>query len=220
MGYMESSMRENGMMNIHVGDRVLLEFSTFGDRFISVVTVIGDDGRLFVHAPVTPPIIERLKTDTAAQVRFADQGRLIGFKTIVLNRVESANSIIELAGPSAFFDAEERTEPRCPCRFPAIISANGHALRCVVEDMSASCTRVRLLDNGGQSPFVSGEQLTLTFHPFDVSEGYKVGCIMRNVFTREGAVHMLLEFGRADKGMRTRIASFVDAQMACGIPRI
>lgn len=209
------------MTQLAAGDRILLELSTFGDRFLSVVTGVGEDGRLFVHAPVPQSVVGRMKTDPRAVVRFAHEGALRGFRTKVLNQIKNPNEIIELAGPEDIFDAEERSEPRCQCRFPATVITNGLAARGLVEDMSSKFTRVRLLDDSVKPlPFVADQEVSLTFHPFDISNGCQVGCKVQKVFVREGDAYMLLEFDGTDEDMRSRIASFVDAQVAHGAPRL
>lgn len=209
------------MVVITAGDKVLLEFSTFGDRFLSVVTDTKEDGTLLVYSPITPPVISRLKTDRNVLVRFAFEGTLRGFKSRVLNEVESASSIIELEKPVDVFDAEERAEPRCSCRFPATVVEGERAAQAVVEDMSANCSRVRFL-NGGYIPFVEDKdnEVRLTFHPFEVGKGYSVSCLVRNAFVKDGQRYAVLEFKSEEKDARERIARFVEAQVCCGIPRL
>lgn len=209
------------MVSLASGDKVLMEFSTFGDRFLSVVTDVKEDGRLLVYSPVTEPIIKRLKTDKNVLVRFAHEGVLRGFKSRVLNDVESASTIIELEKPVDSFDAEERAEPRCSCRFPAMVVEGERAAQAVVEDMSANCSRVRFL-NGELVPFVEDveNEVRLTFHPFDVGDGYSVNCLVKNAFVKDGERYAVLEFKPDEKDARNKIAQFVEAQVCCGIPRL
>ena len=203
------------------GDKVLMEFSTFGDRFLSVVTDVKDDGRLLVFSPLSAPVVERLTTDTKARVRFAHEGRLHGFRTEVLNKIDGPGSLLELAAPEGFYDAEDRCEPRCPCRFPAVIEKGGKSMTAVVEDMSATCSRVRLLNGGFASLGESGEsEVRLTFHPFAMGEGYSVNCIVRNTFIRDDAPYAVLSFKPEETEARQKIGQFVEAQLFCGIPRL
>jgi hypothetical protein len=208
-------------MCLAVGDKVLMEFSTFGDRFLCVVTDTGRDGRLFVYAPVPQPVVERMGRDRTARVRFAREGRLHGFDTRVLNEDNPPGVILQLAVPGTIYDAEERDEPRCRCRFPATVSDGAGTLRAVVEDMSASCTRVRLL-KGGWEPLVGpGIKVSLTFHPFDLDDaGHTVACTVRKVFTKDSAQFVVLEFSPAETVVRERIARFVEAQVRCGSSRL
>lgn len=209
------------MVNITVGDKVLIEFSTFGDRFLSVVTDVKSDGRLLVYSPVSKPILDRLRTDRKVLVRYAHEGQLRGFKSRVLNEVESANTLLELDKPTETYDAEERAEPRCVCCFPATVVEGQRAAQAVVEDMSANYSRVRFL-NGGIIPFLEDEEseVRLTFHPFDISDGYSVECVVRNTFVKDGTRYAILEFKQEEKDARSRIAQFVEAQVCCGIPRL
>ncbi len=209
-------------MDLSVGDNILVEFSTFGDRFLSVVAKVEDDGRLIVYSPITAPIVERLKTDQFACVKYAYDGRLMGFSTRVLNAAEAPRSFIELAKPDTCYDAEDRSEPRCSCRFPAVVVEGDRATQAVVEDMSSSCSRIRFL-NEDNFPLSENREseVQLTFHPFDIQgDGYSVGCIVKNAFMKDGTSYAVLEFNKGEKDVRKRIARFIEAQVCCGIPRI
>lgn len=207
------------VVNITAGDKVLLEFSTFEDRFLSVVTDVRDDGRLLAYAPITDSIVERLRTDDFVFVRFAHEGVLRGFKSRVLNHVDSSGTLIELEKPKDVVEAEERSEPRCSCFFPAIVVEGERAAQAVVEDMSSTCSRVRFL-NGGLPESDASESMRLTFHPFDMSEGYSVGCSVRSTFMKDGQKYAILEFSDEELDARKRIADFIEAQVCCGIPRL
>lgn len=208
-------------MHIAAGDKVLMEFSTFGDRFLSVVTDVREDGSLLVFSPIPAPVVTRLESDPAARVRFAHEGRLQGFRTEVLNRNDGPGSVLELAAPKDFYDAEDRCEPRCPCRFPAEIEEGGQSLKGVVEDMSATCSRVRLINGGFAALSESGaREVRLTFHPFDVREGYSVNCVVRNTFIKDDVPYVVLFFKPEETEARNRIERFVEAQLFCGIPRL
>ncbi len=198
-----------------------MEFSTFGDRFLSIVTDVKDDGRLLVFSPIPAPVVSRLKTDTKARVRFAFEGRLQGFRTEVLNTVSGPGAVLELAPPDDFYDAEDRFEPRCPCRFPAQVEVGDNAVRAVVEDMSSTCSRVRFLNGGLDSFFeVEGREVRLTFHPFDMKEGYSVACVVKNTFIKDNTPYAVLAFKLEEAEARNRIEQFVEAQLYCGIPRL
>ena len=209
------------MVEFAVGEKIRMEFSTFGDRFLSVITEVRDDGRLLVYAPVTDPVINRLRTDRRVFVRFAHEGMLFGFRSQVLNSVDSSSVLLELEKPMDVFDAEDRAEPRCSCRFPATVVGGDWAAQAVVEDMSANCSRVRFL-NGGLEPGVEVGQteVRLTFHPFDLGQGYSVDCVVRNIFVKDDQQYAVLEFKPEEADARERIARFIEAQVCCGIPRL
>jgi hypothetical protein len=215
-------------MRFMAGDKVLMEFSTFGDRFLCVITEVAEDGRLFVYAPVPQPVHRRFVTDRIARVRFAFEGALCGFDTRVLNSGNPPGVILELAGPGRIYDAEDRCEPRCPCRFPAMVTDRGGGVRAVVEDMSAKCTRVRLVDGIGRDSANGWRPLSdtpeagvlLTFYPFDMGDGYTVACVVRKLFMKDGRQFAVLEFKAGETAVRERIARFVEAQIECGVARL
>ncbi|MEF2232271.1 MAG: PilZ domain-containing protein [Pseudodesulfovibrio sp.] len=208
-------------MNIASGDKVLMEFSTFGDRFLSIVTDVRKDGRLLVYSPIPALVVERLRTDASAQVRFACEGRLKGFATRILNMVVAPGSVLELAPPDHVYDAEDRAEPRCQCRFPAEVADAGRTVRAVVEDMSVSCSRVRFL-NGDAVPggALGDREVRLTFHPFDMENGYSVNCDVKSSFIKDGARYAVLAFRPEESEARERINRFMEAQLCCGLPRL
>lgn len=222
-------------MRFMAGDKVLMEFSTFGDRFLCVVTEVAGDGRLFVYAPVPQPVHRRFATDRGARVRFAFEGTLRGFDTRVLNSGNPPGVILELAGPGSVYDAEDRREPRCSCRFPALVADKGGGVRAVVEDMSASCTRVRFVDGNGRGTDSGGgsvgnglrslsetaeAEVLLTFYPFDMGDGCTVACVVRKIFMKDGTRFAVLEFKPGETAVRERIARFVEAQIGCGVARL
>lgn len=208
------------MVNIGVSDKILVEFSTFEDRFVCVVTDLARDGRIFAYAPVPEKVIKRLRTDSTVFVRYAHEGVLHGFKSRVLNRVESKSTVLELAAPSHVVEAEERSEPRCACSFPAYVVEDGRAAEAVVEDMSKSCSRVRFLNEGLFLNDETGNELRLKFHPFDTEDGYSVGCTLCKAFQKDGEHYAVLQFNADERDARRQIARFIEAQVCCGIPRI
>jgi len=210
-------------MPLAAGDKVLMEFSTFGDRFLCVITEVGEHGRLSAYAPVPPAVVERMAVDRNARVRFAQEGVLRGFDTRILNRDNPPGAILELAGPGRVYDAEDRAEPRCRCRFPAVVAdgAGRVLVHGVLEDMSASCTRVRLTGDGrGSLVGGVGAEVRLTFHPFDPDEGVTVACRVKKSFLKNSVGYLVLAFSPGETVARRRIARFVEAQLHCGKQRL
>jgi len=208
-------------VTIASGDKILMEFSTFGDRILSIVTDVREDGRLMVYAPLSAPVLDRFRTDVNARVRFARDGRLLGFSTRVLNPTAAPGTVLELAPPDEVYDAEDRNEPRCPCRFPALVETGGRAMRVVVEDMSPSCSRVRFLDDEWDSGEpLDDREVRLTFHPFALDQGYSLACDVRATFLKNGERYAVLGFRSDDAETRRRIDEFVEAQLDCGLPRL
>lgn len=209
-------------MDIAVGDSIILEVSTFEDRFLGLVAGLKADGRLTVFADVPGAVVERLATDALAQVRYVYDGKLLGFHTRVLKTVDTPSTIFELAAPRKIFDAEERRESRCACSFPAFVVNGGQAVQGVLEDMSASCTRVRFLDDSrGGCPVEKGDRVRLTFHPFDMDgEGVGVSCTVFKTFMKDRAHYAVLRFNNDEPDARKRISGFIEAQVCCRIPGV
>ncbi|MCJ2164052.1 MULTISPECIES: PilZ domain-containing protein [unclassified Pseudodesulfovibrio] len=207
-------------MDIGVGDSIIVEVSTFEDRFLGLVADIAADGRLKVYVSVPKAVIDRLAIDTSVLVRYAYDGKLMGFNSRVLGWKNSSDVLIELAAPKQVFDAEDRQEPRCSCFFPAFVADGETLIRAVVEDMSVSCCRVRFLEQEptglSQEP---GSRVRLTFHPFDMDGvGYAIGCSVLKCFMKDGQRYVVLRYANDEPDTRKRISGFIEAQVCCIIP--
>ncbi|WP_243545955.1 PilZ domain-containing protein [Pseudodesulfovibrio tunisiensis] len=203
-------------MRLVPGDKVLVEYSTFGDRLLSVIADVRNGNRLVVYSPLTPPILERLRTDSRALVKFVQEGRLRAFRSRVLNSVTALGELVELDYPGFAVDADERCEPRCGCRFPATVMLGERSMDAVVEDMSESCARVRFREPGScLTDRDSDREVRLAFRPFDPERGYDVSCEVQSVFMRDRDMHAVLRFSEKDREMRDRISRFVASQLQC-----
>lgn len=206
------------MRNFQAGDKILMEFSTFGDRLLSVVNDVKEDGSLLVYSPMPEPVLQRLRTDKKVFVRYVQNGVLRGFRSQVLNEVESSENLLVIKRPDTVFNAEDRGEIRYGCSFPATVVDENRAAKAILEDISASYTRVRFLV--GDVPFLEevGGMVRLTFHPFEMGEGINVMCMVKNVFRKDHFCYAILEFNQEEKEIRNRIKGFIEAQTRCGIP--
>ena len=207
-------------MDIQSGDRIILQLSTFEDRFLGIVAGVRDDGRVMASVSMPRMALDRLRLDPHASVKYAHDGRLLGFATRVINVWQQDDTLLELEGPGTIFDAEDRAEPRCNCCYPATLVEDGSAARGVVEDISASCVRVRYVGNG-LTPFPedTGRCIKLTFHPFEMDEDcYSVGCTVVKSFMKNGERYIVLRFNREEKDSLRRISGFIEAQSCCLLP--
>jgi hypothetical protein len=207
-------------MDIVSGDRIILQLSTFEDRFLGIVAGVREDGRVMASVAMPAAALNRLRVDPHASVKYAHDGRLLGFSSRVLNIWQQDDTLVELEGPGTIFDAEERSEPRCNCCYPATMVEEGKAARGVVEDMSASCVRVRYVGNGlAPFPESSGRSVELTVHPFEMDEeGYSVGCSVVKSFMKNGERYIVLRFNSGDTDALRRISDFIETQACCILP--
>lgn len=207
-------------MDIASGDRIILEFSTFEDRFLGVVSNVKTNGNLVVNVTVPDSVIRRVKLHTYALVRYVFDGHLLGFASQVLRMSGGCEATVELIGPESVFDAEDRGEPRCSCSYPAIVVEGNKAAQAIVEDMSASCSRVRYL-NGGLTDFPEelGRPVRLTFLPFDTSEeNYSIGCTVHKAFMKSGERYAVLKFNNDEPDARALLSGFIGGHICCVLP--
>ncbi|NDV20576.1 hypothetical protein GO013_14285 [Pseudodesulfovibrio sp. JC047] len=88
------------------GDNVLVEFSTFEDRFLGEVIAVTDSGDLVVSIAVPETILQRVESHSFAVVRYVAQGRLLDFASRVLAMHSGSVTMVTLKGPKSFCDAE------------------------------------------------------------------------------------------------------------------
>jgi hypothetical protein len=206
-------------MDIVSGDRIILQLSTFEDRFLGTVADIRD-GRLMASVSMPPMVRDRLLVDVKASVKYAYDGRLLGFSSRVLNIAGGESAVVELEGPGEVFDAEERSEPRCICRYSATMTEGRKIAGGMVEDMSPSCARVRYIGDGlAGFPEELDRNVVLTFHPSELDDsGYSVGCVVSKSFMKNGERYIVLRFNPDEKEMLKRISGFIEAQVCCALP--
>ncbi|WP_272701282.1 PilZ domain-containing protein [Desulfovibrio sp. Fe33] len=207
-------------MDIGIGDSILLEVSTFEDRFIALVSGVGRDGRLVVRAEVPSGVLDRIEADAFAEVLYAYDGRLLCFGTRILRVGGSHDARLELAAPKTFFAPEGRGEPRYACFFPASVSVGERVVNGVVDDISDSCARIRFPVAGQDDfPIETGGGVRLTIRPYGVKRSaVSVGCSVLKVFMKDHERYAVLRFENDEPDIRARISGFIKARVCCRIP--
>lgn len=203
-------------MDIAVGDKVLMQYSTLGDRLLSVVTEVREGEFIIVYSPISPIIAERLRENNTAIIRYIVEGMLRGYKTHVLDPVTAEDELIRVAYPRLRTDVEERKEPRCPCCFPAMLHVGGELYEAHIADMSSSALRIRFHDSStALYGNLDGTGVLLEFFIFEPSNTYKVKCRVLRSFMREQEKFAVLEIQDGEE-IKAKIARFVQSQCQGG----
>jgi hypothetical protein len=207
-------------MDIGVGDNILLEVSTFEDRFIAFVSGVGRDGSLVVCAEVPSGVLDRIKADAFAEVLYVYDGELLSFDTRILSVGGSLDAHIELAAPQTAFDAEGRGEPRYVCFFPASVVVGERVVNGVIEDISDSCARIRFpVSSRDDFPIHKGAGVLLTIRPYGVQgAAVSVDCSVFKTFMKDYERYAVLSFENDEPDIRERISGFIRARVCCRIP--
>ena len=204
-------------MHLLSGDKVLVEYSTFGDRHLGVVADASVPESLLVFAPIPLGAAERSRKDPTITVRYVREGRFKGFTSSLCNTIAPPAGLLEIVRPELDEDLDDRLEPRCLCCFPAKIVFEGRTTDAVVEDMSASCARLRLAGPGSLPQPGDAQEVKLVFSPFDPDEQYGILSRVTKSFMVEGRRYLVLRYVATDVEMIHRISRFVDSRLGCGI---
>lgn len=196
-------------MCFSVGDKVLMQYSTLGDKWLSVVTDVRENESITVCCRLTEKIVSHLQRHNTALVSLVSEGRLLGYKTRVLGGFAAGDDLVRLEYPREALDLEKRREPRCECCFPALLDVEGELHEAHVADMSHSAFRIRLQDpsvafNGA----LDGADAHLEFFIFEPANAYRVKCRMLKTFMKNHERYAVLEI-REGEDIKDKIASYV-----------
>lgn len=203
-------------MCISVGDKVLMQYSTLGDRLLSVVTDVLEGEYIIVYSPVSATAVYRLKKNNTAVIKYVSEGLLKGLKTHVLGELKAGDELIRLAYPKEEVEVEMRKEPRCPCCFPAMLEVDGQFYEAHVADMSSSAFRIRFHDpavsmNGG----LDSSEASLEFFIFEPTNTYRVDCTILKAFMKDHEKFAVLKIN-GNQEIREKIAHYVATQCRGG----
>ncbi|WP_147821245.1 PilZ domain-containing protein [Salidesulfovibrio onnuriiensis] len=197
-------------MSISIGDKVLMQYSTLGDKWLCVVTEVRENESLTVCSHLSEKIVQHLKRHNTALIRFVSEGRLWGYKTRVLGDFAVGDELVRLAYPKDAVSMENRSEPRCQCCFPAMLDIGGELYEAHVADMSHSAFRIRLQDasvafNGS----MEGIDAQLEFFIFEPANAYKVRCRLLKTFMKDHEKFAVLEI-QDGEDIKNKIACYVE----------
>jgi hypothetical protein len=203
-------------MVLSVGDRVLMQYATLGDRLLGVITDIRPGESIVVYSPLSSLARQRLRENNTAFLRYVHEGVLKGYKTNVVLDALNGDCLVTLAYPLEEFFAERRTEPRCPCCFPARVVLGQREYQGHVVDVSASAVRVRFEKDGpGPDAFDQDRDVRLDFNVFEPENRYGAFCSVLKSFMDDGAVYAVLEI-RDGEAVRDTLAKYVESQCRGG----
>ncbi|GEM_PF-1106035 len=197
-------------MALSVGDKVLMQYSTLGDRLLSVVTEVREGDCIIVYSPLSDIAVDRLREHNLAVIKYVSEGLLKGLRTRVLGEVRRGDELVTLAYPEEVVTAEERKEPRCSCCFPAMLDVKGELFEAHVADMSRSAFRIRFHDPSSViNGELDGENVRLEFFIFEPANCYKVNCRVLKFFMKEYEKFAVLEIQDGEE-IKDKIVQYVD----------
>lgn len=201
-------------MKLAVGDKVLMQYATLGDRILGVVTEVSEGEKLVVYSPLRSKTIEHLQRNNLAIIKFAHEGVLRGYRTEVIGVANGHGAVVTLKYPTEKVDVEYRCEPRCPCCFPARLDCGGDVYESFVVDMSTQAFRIRF-NHPENAPEATDESVILDFYVFEPSNSYRVNCEIMKIFMTNNEKFAVLAI-KDGEGVQGKIRHYVESQCRGG----
>ncbi len=201
-------------MLLNVGDQMLIQFGTFGDRLLSVVVDIEEDRQISIFLQIPPIIIERIQKINTVNAQFVFESTLMGFSTTILSWCSSPTCVLQLAYPDAIETQDQRKEKRLSCHFPATLTANGRPYRCLIENLSRSGVRLRVTqptDMKIRSLFEDCEELVLDFFVLEERNSYSFPCQLHHEFIENSLRYVVLWIPKTETGIRHILENYIQA---------
>jgi hypothetical protein len=200
-------------VHLNVGDQLLVQFSPFGDRLAAVV-VDRDPGKsLSIFLRLPPPLLRHVQSGCDVAAQYVHESTLMGFHTTIRTCCTSPTCVLALHWPESVVDQDPRREKRLDCNFPGTLTVDGRPFRCMVENLSASAVRVRLLQETDLRVlpcFDDARELCLDFFALEERNRYTFSCTHLREFIRGARRHVVLLLGEAERDMRRVLESYVD----------
>lgn len=201
-------------MHLSVGDQLLVQFGTFGDRLISVVVDMepGQDISIFLKIPDS--ILSRIKDIGTVNAQYVQHSTLMGFSTSILNYCSSPACVLKLAWPQTIESQDLRQEKRLQCNFPGTLTVDAQPYRCMVEDLSASGARVRILQHTEmdvRSIFEESSNLTLDFFVLEERNRYSFTCSLHQEFIKDSERYVVLMISEREEAFRRILNNYIQA---------
>ncbi len=201
-------------MQLNVGDQMLIQFGTFGDRLLSVVVDIDEGRQISIFLQVPPIIIERIQKINTVTAQFVFESTLMGFSTTILSWCNSPTCVIQLVYPDTIEAQDQRKEKRLSCNFPATLTANGRPYRCLIENLSKSGVRLRVIqptDLNVRCVFEGCEKLVLDFFVLEERNTYTFPCQLRHEFIKDSQRYAVLIIPETETSIRRILESYIQA---------
>jgi c-di-GMP-binding flagellar brake protein YcgR len=115
---------------------MILEFPMDGERMNCRFIGLMPDEYVVVRVPLMPGIRSRLEKDSPVELRFLEQGSLVGFKTEVILYQPTPFSLIFVRYPQLLERHELRSEKRMECRLATVLSKGESSWDGVTVDIS------------------------------------------------------------------------------------
>ncbi|MBU1248374.1 MAG: flagellar brake protein [Proteobacteria bacterium] len=201
-------------MQLKVGDQMLVQFGTFGDRLVSVIVDIEPGRHISIFLKLPSIILDRIQSIQTVDAQFVHQATLMGFTTTILTCCNAPACVLQLAWPELIEVQDPRREIRLNCNFPGTLIADGRPYRCLVENLSQSGVRIRILhptELNVSSIYNEVDQLNLDFYVLEERNRYSFSCVLLREFIEHSQRYAVLQISRNESQVRRILEAYVQA---------
>lgn len=209
---MEKCKGEDVQLNI--GDQLLVQFGTFGDRLVSIVVDLDPGRHISIFLKMPPQLFDRIAKIRAVSAQFVQESTLMGFNTTITTYCSSPVCVLQLAYPACIEAQDARKEKRLDCNFPATLSVEGLPFRCMVENISASGVRVRILQQTDMHVlgiFDDCADMVLDFFVLEERNRYTFSCTLLREFIQNRERYAVLLIAEEEEDIRRLLDGYVQS---------
>lgn len=207
------------MSHLTIGKTLLLQCAHFEERHLAVLVGIERGKRLVIYADLPPKALNELQKKPAIQIRYAHEGTLYGFDTLLLSLPTAPGQPLFLTYPQDIQDCDQRREKRLICNFPARLETSQGEQPCLVQDVSASAVRVALPpDKKKALLFEKGEPMRLNFSVISPHNSFAFHCDLLREFMIGGRRFAVLMLRQDDHTSHALLQNWVEDAYASPVP--
>jgi c-di-GMP-binding flagellar brake protein YcgR len=180
--------------DIELYSKMILEFPEDRERMNCRFIGLMPDEYVVVRVPLVPGIRNRLEPDSPVELRFLEQGSLVGFRTEVIAYQATPFSLMFVRYPQRLDRHELRKEKRMECRLATLISKGDSQWKGVTVDISKGGCHCRLDAGTMEKPDLKkGDHVKGAFQFID-GESQPFRATIASIGKRDGLLTLGLSF--------------------------
>lgn len=201
---------------ITIGTELLVEFQDFTLRTKSELVGMRHGQYLIIGmqhdmAGVRSDVLK----ESEIVVRYLYRGSVYGFKTRILNLLNTPDKLVFLSYPVKIEEFRVRSNPRYECILPAITSVNGLEAETVIIDISSDGCRCVIKSAGINDPDAFYKSMDINREAAlkvqfpGTGESYLLSGAVRNINKDSDRIAFGVQFGSIKKDTRAKLDAFI-----------
>ena len=211
----EQGPEKSQRLKIHfeLGTVLYIEQGRDGERLQSTVVGVMPQSCLIVKLPAIVGIDNPLAKDRPIEVRYVDDGEILGFETTVLGSISSPFPLTFLSFPRGLRKTSERRHARIDCYIPATLKYDVFSKSGVIFDISVGGCRLKLRDisDVDASELGVGREVILYFPLLGLQGVRECSGIVRNITLDSEGISIGVEFDTVEPELVDMIETYTKA---------